>query len=57
MFEVVERLHADLGPGRARLLILEVVELNCDELDGAPPGQRPAVLDDLTRRRALTGAG
>ena len=57
MFEVVERLHAEFGPGRARTLILEVVELDSAELDVAPAGQRPAVLDDLTRRRARGGVG
>lgn len=54
MFETVERLHADFGPGRARMLILEVVELDCDELNDAPPGRRPSVLEGLTRRRART---
>lgn len=53
MFEVVERLHADFGPGRARILILEVVEQDRAELDVAPAGGRPSVLNELTRRRAL----
>lgn len=57
MFEVVERLHAEFGPGQARILILEVVDLDRDELDVAPPGQRPFVLDLLTRRRAQSCVG
>lgn len=53
MFETVERLHAEFGPGPARLLILAVVDVCSDELDAAPAGQRPALLARLTRERAL----
>ncbi|MEJ7648865.1 MAG: hypothetical protein WKF57_07530 [Nakamurella sp.] len=53
MFETVEQLHAEFGPGPARLLVLAVVEVCRDQLDAAPAGQRPSLLAQLTRQRAL----